>query len=900
MLSERASSSASRGVEGATLTRRAARLEVLVRFAQDVQAVDTLTELVRLLCQAAQVTSDCTIVAGILRDPQRKFVDEIEAAGWEPELARDLWEDLVERQGRTTWAGRPRVMRLSSEEPDGKHDQRGWTGLRAMGMADGLAVALQADDDLQGLVLLGDRTPRERDADEIRALETLANLATAAIRNLRARQESARDLLRRDALRRVVESISSELDLGVLLGRVVAEATQLLGAAEGAISLIERGGELRIRASYGTSNHLTGQLVKPSIGMAGQVLAQRRPVLVRRYMQDLPSPLLEMAHVYAGIGVPILWHGQLVGVIAVFADKPSRTFGDTDRDLLEMLASHVSIAIENARLYGQLRERLAEVTGLQAASAAAVEQLDPARALRTVAEQARVLSGASTVSIELLGPDEQELEVEVAVGEDAAGMRGMRFPVEGSVAGTAASTGRPQIVRGPGVTADEQVWRCAHSLLVLPLRARGRTLGTLSAYTEYSHAFHSRQVELLATFAHQASISLDNARLYAELQHRLEEIMSIHRLGSLLLEEHDFDSLLSEICLQLQRLTDAGGVGIALLTDTPGFLEMQTVVGPSANVLKGARIPTDGSFAGEALRTDQPQRSNDAQNDPRGNRQSLVLGHTRSILSVPMKTRRRAVGVLSIYNKRGEGGFSDRDADLATLFANQAGVAIENVRLYEQTREYAVVEERNRLSRELHDSVTQSLFSVTLLSQAALSLWDRDTPKARERLERANEVAQGALAEMRALIFELRPTALRDEGLVGALKKHVAALKSREGLDVQVKQEGQERRLTEPVEQAAFRIVQESLNNVVKHAQVPRAQVTVRFAQGTVRVCTRDKGVGFQRRGRTYGPGMGTSSMRERAEAIGGTVTIRSRPGLGTTVCAELPAPEETEDGERD
>src|ERR1051326_2234571 len=124
-------------------------------------------------------------------------------------------------------------------------------------------------------------------------------------------------------------------------------------------------------------------------------------------------------------------------------------------------------------------------------------------------------------------------------------------------------------------------------------------------------------------------------------------MVGLQRLGTLLLEEHDFDRVLQSICLQLQRLTDAGGVGIALLEEDPRYLEMRTVVGPSADALRGARIPTEGSFASEALRTNRPQRSDDAQNDPRGYKKSLTLGNTRTILSVPMKTRQRCEGVSS-------------------------------------------------------------------------------------------------------------------------------------------------------------------------------------------------------------------------------------------------------------
>ena len=448
---------------------------------------------------------------------------------------------------------------------------------------------------------------------------------------------------------------------------------------------------------------------------------------------------------HCSIRVPLLVGDDLRGTLATFAAHAGDA-GEDEVAYLSALAEQAALAIQNARLYSEVRDRLAEVTGLQAASAALVEELLPERSLRVVAEQALALSSATTVSIELLRAGGNELEVQVAVGEHAIELAAMRVPVEGSLPGAAVA-------------------------LVLPLRARGRTLGTLSAYTHHPNAFHARQVELLTTFANQAAISLDNARLYGELQTRLEEMVGLQRLGTLLLEEHDFDRVLHAICQQLQRLTDAGGVGLALLEEDPRFLEMRTVVGPSANALRGARIPTEGSFAAEALRTNRPQRSADAQNDPRGYKKSLVLGNTQTILSVPMKTRQRTVGVLSIYNKQAEGGFTDRDADLATFFANQAAAAIENARLYEQTREYAVVEERNRLARELHDSVTQSLFSVTLLSEASLSLLDRDPAKARERLERANEVAHGALAEMRALIFQLRPMTLQEEGLLSRAEK---------------------------------------------------------------------------------------------------------------------------------
>src|SRR5260221_1413556 len=271
-------------------------------------------------------------------------------------------------------------------------------------------------------------------------------------------------------MRKVVASISSELDLDSLLGRVVANAVELLEGTSGVISLIDRDGAARVRAVHNLPEHMVGAVLETGEGITGQVLAARQPVVVEHYGRDLPKPWVEAGKVEAGVAVPVWWQGQLMGVFGVLAEGRARIFNAQDREVM-----------------------------------------------------------------------------------------------------------------------------------VLPLRARGRTLGTLSAYTHHPDAFHSRQVELLATFANQAAISLDNARLYGELHGRLEEMVGLQRLGTLLLEEHDFDRVLQSLCQQLQSFTDAGGVGLALLEENPPFLGIRTVVGPSADALRGSRIPTEGSFAAEGL-----------------------------------------------------------------------------------------------------------------------------------------------------------------------------------------------------------------------------------------------------------------------------------------------------------
>jgi signal transduction histidine kinase len=209
-----------------------------------------------------------------------------------------------------------------------------------------------------------------------------------------------------------------------------------------------------------------------------------------------------------------------------------------------------------------------------------------------------------------------------------------------------------------------------------------------------------------------------------------------------------------------------------------------------------------------------------------------------------------------------------------------------------QAEELAATKERNHLARELHDSVTQTIFSITLTAKSARMLLERDPGQVASQLDHLQELAQGALAEMRALIFELRPPAVEEEGLVLALRKHVAALKSREKLEVDLQIEG-ERRLPGIQERRLFRIVQEALNNVVKYAQVSSAVVTLIIDDERVLLQIEDEGIGFVPAAiKPDQTKMGLSSMRERAEMMGGTFEVDSQPGAGTRLKVEIPLAE--------
>jgi len=214
------------------------------------------------------------------------------------------------------------------------------------------------------------------------------------------------------------------------------------------------------------------------------------------------------------------------------------------------------------------------------------------------------------------------------------------------------------------------------------------------------------------------------------------------------------------------------------------------------------------------------------------------------------------------------------------VFANQAAVAIENAWLYKQAQELAVVEERSRLARDLHDAVTQTLFSASLIAEVLPRLWERNPDEGQRRLEELRELTRGALAEMRTLLLELRPTALEEANLADLLRQLAESITGRARVPVAIEVEG-EYDLPVEVIVALYRIAHEALNNVAKHAGASRATVSLCCHPGRADLHVLDDGSGFDPE--SIPPeSLGLGIMRERAEAIGATLTMESEIGRGT------------------
>jgi signal transduction histidine kinase len=299
---------------------------------------------------------------------------------------------------------------------------------------------------------------------------------------------------------------------------------------------------------------------------------------------------------------------------------------------------------------------------------------------------------------------------------------------------------------------------------------------------------------------------------------------------------------------------------------------------------------------------DFPAYVEDLFSDPEGHRLTemdywwygRLVEHFESLLAAPVVIRDELYGALVLYYAETH-VFSEEDKRLLASLADQSALAIENARLRVQAEQAAVAEERNRIARELHDSVSQALYGIGLGARTARTMLDRSeldaatTEKLASPLDYVLSLADAGLAEMRALIFELRPDALANEGLVAALERHAAVVRTRHKLAVALDL-CDEPDVSLEVKEALYRIAQEALNNAVKHAGA--AQVRIRLARedGALLLEIGDDGAGFDP-SLDYPGHLGLASMEERAERHGGSLEIESAPGAGTTIRARLPVP---------
>jgi signal transduction histidine kinase len=434
----------------------------------------------------------------------------------------------------------------------------------------------------------------------------------------------------------------------------------------------------------------------------------------------------------------------------------------------------------------------------------------------------------------------------------------------------------------------EALYANSSSWMSIPLMAREKTVGAMVLAHEQVNYYTPARAELAMAFANYAAIAITNARLFDAEQRRAEQFRVISEVGRRITSILSLDQLLVETARTIRESFGYHHVHIGMVEGERVVFKTRNAAQPEDEVFHCCEDVTpivgkegiSGWVAGTGESLIVPDVMKDVRFIPSKN------DRTRSETAIPIKIKEQVIGVIDVESDQ-VNGFDESDLVVLQSLADQVAVTIENARLYEQAQHLAALEERQKLARELHDSVSQALYGIVLGARTARTLLDRDPPKAAEPMDYILSLAEAGLTEMRALIFELRPESLETEGLVAALRKLVNALGARYQLRVQL-EAGDEPDVPIEAKESLYRITQEALNNIAKHARAQRVEVKLRTETDALSLDISDDGTGFDTSQQFPGH-LGLHTMRERAEKAGGTFALDSAPNAGTRIQVMIP-----------
>jgi signal transduction histidine kinase len=493
---------------------------------------------------------------------------------------------------------------------------------------------------------------------------------------------------------------------------------------------------------------------------------------------------------------------------------------------------------------------------------------------------------------------------------DSTGKHLERFLTSGMDEDTRAAIGHPPVGRGVlgVVLREKRPLRLAniaddpHSVgfppnhpdmrtfLGVPILLRKVVYGNLYLTDKLDgREFTEEDEELTKLLAAQAAVAVENARLHESSSRWLRQLESLNEISTALASQIELEPLLAIVATRLRELIRARLVLVAL-PDTPDSLRVAAADGESANTLVGARLTLAGSKVGHVLARARSERVDSVADDPEVDHEALSGVSVTTALYVPLVVERKPIGVIAAHDKlEPDLRFDDEDLRVAEALAKRAAIAVDLSRRVSREAMGRIVHaqelERTRLARELHDETGQALTSILL----GLKSLDHvaDAADGEERVRAVRELVVSTLQGVRRLAVELRPAALDDFGLEPALQRLVDIHRQDADVTVDLAVRIGDERLPADVETTMYRIVQEALTNVTKHARAARISILVTRKENTAVVVVEDDGEGFDSGGAT--DGLGLSGMRERVALVGGRLRVETGPAQGTTIAAEIP-----------
>jgi GAF domain-containing protein len=778
-----------------------------------------------------------------------------------------------------------------------------------------------------GAITLYYAEPRRFSTEEVDLARMFAEQATQAIESARLHAELQRRMHENERRRRVAEgmrdllaSVNSTRSLDEVLDLVLGQAAGVLGCDAGSVLLLDARKDaqavLTVRATRALVAELIPSRLPVGTAVTGVAVERGRPVVVSDLQQALPSAsdlepvfearpgyleilrigsasdnarVREVARYYRSIlAVPLLVRGAAQGALTLFYRRP-RDFSREELGLAEAFADQTALAVENARLHAQTVRRSQELDALYRADEILYRSLDLQQVLQGLVDVASDVLKADMCSVLIWDARHERLVPGATRGFRPESVAQMSHAPGEGITTRVALSGQPIAVEDamsdPRVAHRITDSEGIRSLLHVPIKVNGEVFGVFGVnYTE-PRVLTGDEERVLLALAHRAAVAIENAQIYAESERRRHELEALYRADQSLHSSLQLDNVLQTLVDVATDVMHADRISVTvwdpehqqLVTAAAHGYSPESIAAP---LIAGEDVVIEDVMGAELLVI------SDARNDPRlatSRLRKLIEDEgIRAALGAPIIVAGQPFGLflLAFCSEHEPTAGEQR---LVQALAQRAGLAVHNARLFEQARHAATEEERQRLARELHDAVTQTLFSSSLIAEVLPRLFARSPDQAFQRLEELRRLTRGALAEMRALLVELRPHALVETPFAQLLTQLAASMSVRGTVQIDVHAETDEGPLPPEVQIGLYRITQEALNNVVKHAAATQAQVRFRRHEAGADLRIRDDGRGFDTHSTPPGH-LGLNIMRERARDISARLQVRSRIGSGTRI----------------
>jgi signal transduction histidine kinase len=616
-------------------------------------------------------------------------------------------------------------------------------------------------------------------------------------------------------------------------------------------------------------------------------------------IRELSSGMAELADMGGRslMAMPLYNQGELIGSLVIVLNEV-RLFAPAELAIGREITDSIAVAIQNRHLVEAEQEARRSATILREVAASLTQGLNLDEVLRHILEQLdRVIAGRSSAILLLDGG--QPVVASQRGAHITPAQADLLLTIKPRSIWDVLETSQPRILNE---TLGSPDWYTLEGLeyirsyLAVPLLVKGDCIGVLAIDRDQPNAFNDEDVNLALTFANQAAVAIENARLFrrqqvyaedleARVRDRTRELEVLYGITNAAVGQADMDSLLRR---SLELSLDAFGCPAGVIHLSEGEArELQLAVccdrhSPAlAELLRRSAADDPGWL--EPLLSGAPS----IKAAPDLPAEWLAAG-VEVCAVAPLRSLNRTMGVITLLCDRPD-CFTRASLPLLTTIADQIGAAVENIDLRRLSRQAAIIEERERLAHDLHDAVTQTIYSASLFAEAAReSIQARNLPKARRHVLSVLRMTDQALRELRLLLFELRTETLARKGLASALQERFQMVEHRAGIKARVQPSSVKDHLPANLEDTFYRVALEALNNSLRHARATQVEVILTMEGRDIVMTIADDGVGFDQDARNGG-GMGLEGMKKRLARVNGAMTLTSSPGGGTRIIVRAP-----------